>query len=83
MAKYINLETSITKNILCHKPKPKRIRDYHSKGTPKASGSKRLCLKCDNSFISNGYRLCENCRNQNNAMGDFGCYSFKTVGRRT
>lgn len=80
--KYIHLEPTV-KNIVWHKPKPKQIREYQSKGIPKAAGSKRLCLKCDNPFIpEKGYRLCENCRNQNNAMGDFGSYGFRNASGR-
>lgn len=78
--KYILLDEPVNKNIICHKSKPKQIREYQNKGIPKASGSKRLCLKCDNPFIpEKGYRLCENCRNQNNTMGDFGLYSYRSA----
>lgn len=79
MAKYINLEPP--KVVLPKNLNKKTI--YHSRGIPKISPKIVVCLRCEEKFNSvNGYRLCENCRSKNNSLSDFGCNSFRSVGRR-
>lgn len=65
--------------VLCglpvHDKKRKEPEDRVRK-PKKSTRSKDLCLKCEKVYPKIGYKICANCQDQNNRMGDYGLYGF-------
>lgn len=63
--------------LLCGLPindKKRKEPEDRVKKPPKYA--EKRCLKCDSKRVKPGYRLCDNCRDQNNQIGDYGIYGF-------